>query len=74
MLLFHKQQNKWAQWLHLAEWWYNYTYHMSTKMFAFKSMYGYEPPKWKDFYIIEMKLLTIKYQLEEIQKVIQTLK
>ena len=25
------KQNHWSQWLHLAEWWYNETYHTSAK-------------------------------------------
>lgn len=43
-------------------------------MTPFQALYGYEPPKWKDFAIIETKLPTVKNQLEETQKVIQTLK
>jgi len=40
-----EKQNKWAQWLHLAEWWYNSTYHTSAKMTPFQALYGYEPSK-----------------------------
>ena len=29
------KQNHWSQWLHLAEWWYNSTYHTSAKMTPF---------------------------------------
>ena len=43
------KQNHWSQWLHLAEWWYNSTYHTSAKMIPFQSFCKYEPPKWKDF-------------------------
>ena len=42
------KQNKWFQWLHLAEWWYNSTYHTSAKLTPFQSLYGYEPPSWKE--------------------------
>ena len=35
-----KNKNKWAQWLHLAEWWYNSTYHTSAKMTPFQALYG----------------------------------
>lgn len=43
-----EKQYQWAQWLHLVEWWYNSTYHTSTKMAPLQASYGYEPPKWKD--------------------------
>ena len=34
-----QNKNKWVQWLHLAEWWYNYAYHTSAKMTTFQSLY-----------------------------------
>ena len=69
-----EKQNKWAQWLHLAEWWYNSTYHTSAKMIPFQALYGYEPPKWKDLSIVQTNLPTVKNQLEETQKIVQILK
>ena len=42
------KQNKWLQWLHLVEWWYNATYHTSAKMTPFQALYSYEPPRWKE--------------------------
>jgi len=66
------KQNKWVQWLHLAEWWYNFTYHTSRKLTPSQAFYGYERPKWKEFTIIETNP-TIKDQLEETQKVLQAL-
>ena len=68
------KQNKWVHWLHLAEWLYNSTYHTSAKVTPFQVVYGYKPLKWKDFSIIKMKLLAVKNQLEETQKVVQTVK
>ena len=55
-----EKQNKWVQWLHLAEWWYISTYHTSAKMTPFQALYGYEPLKWKD--------------LASVQKIYQLLK
>jgi hypothetical protein len=69
-----EKQNKWAQWLHLAEWWYNSTYHTSAKMTPFQALYGYEPPKWKDLAIVQTNLPAVKDQLEETQKIVQILK
>jgi hypothetical protein len=39
-----EQQNSWAQWLPLAEWWYNTSYHTSTRMNPFETVYGQNPP------------------------------
>ena len=68
------KQNKWFQWLHLDEWWYNYTYHTSTKITPFQYLYRYEPPKWKDLITNQTKDASINDHLEENQKVVQMLK
>ena len=68
------KQNKWLQWLHLVEWWYNSTYHMSTKMTPFQALYGYAPPRWKELVQGDAKVLAGKSQLEENQRVMQILK
>ncbi|KAJ0800601.1 putative nucleotidyltransferase, Ribonuclease H [Helianthus annuus] len=34
----------WLQWISLAEWWYNTTWHSSIKMPPFKALYGIDPP------------------------------
>jgi len=57
------KQNKWAQWLHLAKWWYYSTYHTSAKMTPFQAQYGYEPPKWKGLAISETKVPVVREQL-----------
>jgi hypothetical protein len=35
-----EKQNQWAQWLPLAEWWYNTSYHTATHMTPFEAVYG----------------------------------
>ena len=64
------KQNKWVQWLHLAEWWYNSTYHTSTKMTPFQALYGYAPPKWKDIITNQARVASVKDHLEENKKVV----
>jgi hypothetical protein len=39
-----EKQHQWAQWLPLAEWWYNTTYHTTTRMTPFEAVYGHKPP------------------------------
>jgi hypothetical protein len=38
------KQHQWVQWLPLAEWWYNTSYHTTTKMTPYETMYGQQPP------------------------------
>ena len=65
-----EKQNKWVQWLHLAEWWYNYAHHMSAKLTPLQDLYGYEPPKWKYLATVQTNLLAFKNQLEETQNIV----
>jgi hypothetical protein len=64
------KQNKWFQCVHLAEWWYNSTYHMSAKMTPFQDIYGYEPPTWKELSTTQTKVASIKDHLDGIQKIV----
>jgi hypothetical protein len=41
---FSENQNQWAQWLPLDEWWYNTSYHTATRMTPFEVVYGQKPP------------------------------
>lgn len=34
----------WSNWLALAEWWYNTSYHKGLKIYLFQALYGYLPP------------------------------
>jgi transposase InsO family protein len=38
------KQTQWFKWLPLAEWWYNTSFHTTTKMTPFMALYGYHPP------------------------------
>jgi hypothetical protein len=35
-----ENKNQWAQWLPIAEWWYNTSYHTATRMTPFEVVYG----------------------------------
>jgi hypothetical protein len=38
------KQTQWFKWLPLVEWWYNTSFHTTTKMTPFMALYGYHPP------------------------------
>nr|ADB85304.1 putative retrotransposon protein [Phyllostachys edulis] len=40
-----QEPREWMNWLTLAEWWYNTTYHTSLKVTPFQALYGYPPPQ-----------------------------
>ena len=42
------QQRAWVKWIHLEEYCYNTTYHMSIGMVSFKAVYGHEPLSFID--------------------------
>ncbi|KAH9699109.1 hypothetical protein KPL71_024219 [Citrus sinensis] len=37
---------EWVKWLSLAEWWYNTSYHLSTRMTPFEVVYSRPPPSY----------------------------
>jgi hypothetical protein len=67
------RQTQWINWLHLAEWWYNSTYHTSTKMSPFEALYGYPPPSIKE-YVINSKVPDVKDYLATSDEILCTLK
>jgi hypothetical protein len=43
-----RQQRAWVKWLHLGEYCYNTTHHMSIGMTPFRELYGYEAMTFAD--------------------------
>ena len=40
------QQRTWVRWLHIGEYCYNTTYHMSIRMSLFRALYEYDAPSF----------------------------
>ena len=49
------KQTQWVNWLPLAEWWYNTSFHTAAKMTPFMALYGYHPPSTIDHIIFKGK-------------------
>jgi hypothetical protein len=58
-----ERKNQWVQWLPLVEWWYNTSYHTTTRMTPFEAIYGQNPPS----------VLSYIPSLSKVQAVDQTL-
>ena len=39
-----EEQHHWEQWIPLAEWWNNNSYHTASKMTPYEAVYGHAPP------------------------------
>ena len=68
------KKTQWVQWLHLAKWWYNSTYHTSTKIPPFEALYGYTPPTTREYVINNFKVPAIRDYLVTSDEVIRILK
>eukprot|EP00253_Pinus_taeda_P016059 PITA_16059 len=68
------KQTQWAKWLPLAEWWYNTSFHTTTKMTPFMALYGYQPPSITSYLRENSKVQAVEHHIEHQQQVLQLLK
>ena len=59
------QQGAWESWLHLGEFYYNNTFHISIRMNPFMALYWYEAPNFVDLLSGDCKAQEAKYWLHE---------
>jgi hypothetical protein len=69
-----ERKNQWDQWLPLAEWWYNTSYHTTTHMTPFKALYGQKPPFVLSYMSSVSKVQAVDQTLTVQEAIICTLK
>lgn len=67
------KQKAWVKWIHLYEYCYNSTYHMSTQMTPFMALYGYEVPNFFDLLLSDSRVLSAGDILQENQDIMRAL-
>ena len=58
------QQKAWIKWLHLGQFCYNTTFHMSIGMSPFKALYGYDASTFIDHFFGDYRDPEDKYWIE----------
>eukprot|EP00253_Pinus_taeda_P011086 PITA_11086 len=65
---------QWVKWLPLAEWWYNTSFHIATKMTPLMALYGYQPPSITSYLRESFKVQVVEHHIKHQQQVLQLLK
>jgi transposase InsO family protein len=68
------QQRTWVRWLHMGEYCYNTTYHMSIRMTPFREFYGYDAPSFIDAAFGDNRVPGAKDWMEESLRILQSAK
>lgn len=68
-----EQQKVWVRWLHLGEYCYNSSYHMSIRMSPFMAQYGYEAPNFVDLVFGDSSAPQAKDMVRQCQDVLKAL-
>jgi hypothetical protein len=69
-----ENKNHWAQWLPLAEWWYNTSYHTSIHMTPFEAAYGKNPPSVLSYLPGVLKVQVVDQMITIREDILCTLK
>jgi hypothetical protein len=65
------QQHTWVKWLHMGDYFYNMTYHMSIRMSTFRELYRYDAPSFVETLFSDSRVPRAKYWVEESQRILQ---
>ncbi|KAL0326250.1 UNVERIFIED_CONTAM: Transposon Ty3-G Gag-Pol polyprotein [Sesamum radiatum] len=70
----HQKPKKWAQWLTLAEFWFNTNFHIGLKTTPFQALYGYPPHQLSIGPYMQNHHSEVEELMQERAKVVQLLK
>ncbi|OMO84555.1 reverse transcriptase [Corchorus capsularis] len=70
----HESPKEWSKWLHLAEWWYNTTFHSSIQTTPYEAMYGQSPPLHQPYLAGESNVEVLDRSLKARENAIRMLK
>ena len=65
---------KWAEWLYLAEFWFNTNYRTATKMTPYKALYGFSPPRLTNYVPTTTQVAAVDSILQSKQQILALLK
>jgi hypothetical protein len=68
------KQTQWVKWFPLAKWWYNTSFHTSSKLSPFLTLYGYYPPSITSPLKWNTKVQVVEDHIRNQQEVIKILK
>ncbi|GMJ08032.1 hypothetical protein HRI_004472400 [Hibiscus trionum] len=69
-----EKPREWSEWLHLAEWWYNSSYHSAIGTSPFQALYGQEPNSHVPYLAGESVVATVDRSLQQREAAIKMLK
>ena len=61
------KKTQWVKWLPLTEWWYNTSFHTTTKMTPFMALFGYHPPSITSYLREKSKVQAVEDHIEHQQ-------
>ena len=66
--------HRWVEWLPLAEFWFNTSFHISLKLTPFEALYGFPPPKLQAYILGTTRVDALDTLLSQRQVMLDTLK
>ena len=66
--------HSWVEWLPLVEFWFNTSFHTSTKLTPFEALFGYPPPRLLDYIPGTTKVDSMDVQLRTREQLLALLK
>ena len=69
----HDTPHRWAEWLPLAEFWFNFNFHTSLKLTPFEALYGFPPPILQSYVPSTTRVTALDTLLSQREAILVTL-